>query len=292
MTFSILLTRLQPARLSTPNKAQFGTYLMSKRTAIGDEHLTEQELRAQLDLDLLPKHVAIIMDGNGRWAETRGLPRIAGHQEGLKSVREITTLCRELGIAALTIYAFSLENWSRPSVEINALMRLLERYLQAERDTLLENGIRFQSVGRLDLLPSSAADWVRQTEQATAHLDKMVLTVALSYGGRAEIAQAARQLAQDCQAGVITPTDIDERLMESYLSTRGLPDPDLLIRTSGEARISNFLLWQVAYTELYFPPTLWPDFRRRNLLLAFLEYQRRERRFGRIPSALTPQSSL
>ena len=247
---------------------------------------------AHLDLDMLPKHVAVIMDGNGRWAEARGLPRIAGHREGLKSVREITTLSRELGIQVLTIYAFSQENWKRPSLEINALMGLLEHYLQAERETLLENEIQFRAIGRVDQLPAAASEWVRRTEQDTAHLDKMVLAVALSYGGRAEITDAARALAEDCCANRIQPSAIDERLVESYLSTQGLPNPDLLIRTSGEARVSNFLLWQLAYTELYFTPTLWPDFRRRDLLLALAEYQRRERRFGRVPSTVSPQYEL
>ncbi len=265
---------------------------MGKGVITGHDQPSEPDLMAQLDLDMLPKHVAVIMDGNGRWAEARGLPRIAGHREGLKSVREITTLSRELGIQVLTIYAFSQENWKRPSLEINALMGLLEQYLQAERDTLLENEIQFRAIGRVDQLPAAASEWVRRTEQDTAHLGKMVLAVALSYGGRAEITDAARALAEDCRANRIQPNEIDERLVESYLSTQGLPAPDLLIRTSGEARISNFLLWQLAYTELYFTPTLWPDFRRRDLLLALVEYQRRERRFGRVPSTVSPQCEL
>lgn len=265
---------------------------MAKGTAISHERLSESDLLALLDPDLLPRHVAVIMDGNGRWAEARGLPRIAGHHEGVKSVRETTTLCRELGIRALTIYAFSLENWKRPSFEINALMQLLEHYLQAERETLIEQGIRFQSLGRVDLLPRSAAEWVRTLERDTADSDKMVLNVALSYSGRSEIIDAARKLAADCKAGRIEPEEIDEGVFERYLLTSGLPDPDLLIRTSGETRISNFLLWQLAYTELYFTPTLWPDFRRREGLLALLEYQRRERRFGRVPSTVTPRGGL
>ncbi len=265
---------------------------MTMDEAINHDHLSEEDLLSQLDSDVLPKHVAVIMDGNGRWAESRGLPRIAGHREGLNSVRELTTLCRELGIGALTIYAFSLENWKRPALEINALMQLLQLYLQAERETLLDKGIRFRAIGQVDLLPEPAAEWVRRTQRDTAHLDKMVLSVALSYSGRAEIAQAARNLAHDSQAGVVDPHHIDEQLFESYLWTRKLPDPDLLIRTSGETRISNFLLWQLAYTELYFTPTLWPEFRRRDALLAFLEYQRRERRFGRVPSAVSPESGV
>ncbi len=197
-----------------------------------------------------------------------------------------------MGIEALTIYAFSLENWNRPGPEIDALMGLLVHYLQAERDNMIEKGIRFRSIGRTDLLPSAAVEWVRATERETAHLDKMVLTVALSYGGRSEIVDAVRNVARDCKAERVQVDDIDERLFEDYLSTQGLPDPDLLIRTSGETRISNFLLWQLAYTELYFTPTLWPDFRRRDVLLALLEYQRRERRFGRVAGAASPQSRL
>ncbi len=266
---------------------------MSKSTTPSSiEHLTEAELLALLDLDLLPRHVAIIMDGNGRWAELRGLPRMAGHTEGIKSVREIITLCRDLGIGALTIYAFSQENWRRPIPEINALMLLLEHYLQNEMDALIEKGARFRAIGRVDTLPPSALAWVRKVEQSTAHLDKLMLTVALSYGGRSEIVDAVRRLARDSKDGTVDPDTIDETLLEGYLSTRGLPDPDLLIRTSGEARISNFLLWQLAYTEMYFTPTLWPDFRRREALLAFVEFQRRERRFGQVPDSGFSQGTL
>jgi undecaprenyl diphosphate synthase len=251
------------------------------------DHLSEPELTAKLEPDLLPKHVAVIMDGNGRWAEVRGLPRIAGHREGINSVREMITQCLELGIQALTIYAFSQENWNRPSHEISALMALLEHYLSTERASLIEQRVRFRTIGRLELLPQSAQHWVRTTEKETAEGDKMVLTVALSYGGRAELVDAVRKLLSDAQDGTIQPERIiDEALMEQYLYTHPLPDPDLLIRTSGETRISNFLLWQLAYTELYFTPTLWPDFRRREFLLALLEYQRRERRFGRVLSTV------
>ena len=267
---------------------------MAKGIAIRHDHeqLSNSDLVAHLDPDLLPRHVAVIMDGNGRWAAARGLPRIAGHREGVKSVREMTTLCRELGIGVLTIYAFSLENWKRPAVEIRALMQLLEHYLRAERDELMEKGIRFQSIGRVDLLPPAAAEWVRIVERDTAHLQSMVLNVALSYSGRAEIVDAARKLASACRAGELEPDAIDEPTVERSLLTHGVPDPDLLIRTSGETRISNFLLWQLAYTELYFTPTLWPDFRRREALLALLEYQRRERRFGRVSDAVSRQGGL
>lgn len=251
------------------------------------DHLSEPELTAKLEPDLLPKHVAVIMDGNGRWAELRGLPRIAGHREGINSVKEMINQCLELGIQALTIYAFSQENWNRPTQEISALMGLLEHYLSTERASLIEQRVRFRTIGRLELLPQSAQHWVRTTEKETAHLDKMVLTVALSYGGRAEIVDAVRTLLHDAREGTIQPDRVDEELIQRYLYTHPLPDPDLLIRTSGETRISNFLLWQLAYTELYFTPTLWPDFRRREFLLALLEYQRRERRFGRVLSTVS-----
>lgn len=250
------------------------------------DHLSESELAAQLESELLPKHVAVIMDGNGRWAELRGLPRIAGHREGINSVREMISQCLKLGIRVLTIYAFSQENWNRPAQEINALMGLLEYYLSTERASLIEQGVRFQAIGRMELLPPSAQHWVRTTEQETTHLDKMVLNVALSYGGRAEIVDAVRALLSDIRTGSIEAEQIDQALFQQYLYTYPLPDPDLLIRTSGETRISNFLLWQLAYTELCFTPTLWPDFRRREFLLALLEYQKRERRFGRVLSSI------
>ncbi|HEY5626770.1 MAG TPA: isoprenyl transferase [Nitrospira sp.] len=260
---------------------------MEIRPSSSFEQLTDSELAASLDPDLLPKHLAIIMDGNGRWAEARSLPRIAGHREGIKSVRDMITICLELGIRALTIYAFSQENWNRPTTEINALMGLLEHYLSTERNKLIEQGVRFRTIGRTESLPTSALQWVRAAEQETAHLDRLHLTVALSYGGRSEIVDAVRSLVHDARDGKIQPDDIDEATVQQYLSTHDLPDPDLLIRTSGETRISNFLLWQLAYTELYFTPTLWPDFRRRELLLALLEFQRRERRFGRVFSSLS-----
>jgi undecaprenyl diphosphate synthase len=251
------------------------------------EHLSDDELTAKVESDLLPKHVAVIMDGNGRWAELRGLPRIAGHHEGINSVRTMITHCRDLGIQALTIYAFSKENWNRPALEISALMGLLEYFLSTERDNLIRQEVRFRTIGWLKSLPPAAQHCARTMEEETAHCDKMTLTVALSYGGRAEIVEAVRGLLKDAGSGTIQPEQIDEALFQQYLSTNPLPDPDLLIRTSGETRISNFLLWQLAYTELYFTPTLWPDFRRREFLLALLEYQRRERRFGRVLSTVS-----
>ncbi len=251
------------------------------------EHISDSDLLSKLDPDLLPKHLAVIMDGNGRWAELQGLPRIAGHQEGIKSVRDLISLSLELGIKVLTIYAFSQENWKRPAPEIRALMGLLEHYLSTERASLVEQGVRFRAIGRVDSLPASALRWVRATEQETARLKKMTLAVALSYGGRAELVDAARHLAQRVKDGSLEPDRIDETSLQQALYTHDLPDPDLLVRTSGETRISNFLLWQLAYTELYFTPTLWPDFRRREALVALLEYQRRERRFGRVLSTVS-----
>lgn len=267
-------------------------YRMRKGTVTDIEQLSEAELTGLLDLDQLPRHVAIIMDGNGRWAELRGLPRIAGHREGIASVREVVTVCRELGITALTIYAFSQENWNRPESEISMLMKLLEDFLKRELLALREQQIKFRPIGRLGMLPTPVLEWVRRVEEETAHLDKMVLAVALSYGGRAEIVDATKQILLDAQRGKVSADMLDEAGFERYLYTHGLPEPDLLIRTSGEARISNFLLWQIAYTEMYFTKTLWPDFRRRETLLALLDYQKRERRFGRVSGAVYPQSGL
>jgi undecaprenyl diphosphate synthase len=265
---------------------------MMKATETSVAHLSEDELLALLDPELLPRHIAIIMDGNGRWAELRNLPRVAGHTEGIKSVRAVIDLCRDLGIGNLTIYAFSQENWKRPVVETNALMMLLEQYLQNEMNALIEKGVRFNAIGDVQNLPASALNWVRKVERETSHLDRLTLTVALSYGGRSEIIEAVRRLALDCRNGDLEPEAIDETVISRYLSTNGLPDPDLLIRTSGEARISNFLLWQLAYTEMYFTATLWPDFRRREALIALVDYQRRERRFGQLPDSATRSSAL
>jgi len=241
----------------------------------------EAELLSRLRNGHLPKHLAIIMDGNGRWAERQGLPRIAGHRAGIQSVREAVTLCRELGIQALTMYAFSTENWQRPHGEVSMLMRLLEEYLQRELETMISHGIRFRTIGRIDRLPASVVDWIRKVEEKTASNKEMTLIIALSYSGRMEMLDAVQRLLKDYDRRLITPEDLTEELFSSYLATDGLPDPDLLIRTSGEMRISNFLLWQSAYTELYFTKTLWPDFRRADLLLALWDYHQRERRFGR-----------
>ena len=230
--------------------------------------------------DKLPKHVAIIMDGNGRWAKKRSFDRIRGHQEGIESARAVVKCCRELGIQVLTLYAFSLENWSRPAIEIKALMELLKRYLKSELSELIKNNIRLKVIGDTYILPEDVWKMVSEAVQKTAANKGMILNIALSYSGRNEIVQAVRKISRDLQDGKITSDQISEDTFEQYLFTAGLPDPDLLIRTSGEYRISNFLLWQIAYTELYVTDVLWPDFRKDNLILALLDFQKRERRFG------------
>ena len=234
----------------------------------------------KLDPRKLPKHVAIIMDGNGRWAKARSLNRIRGHEAGAESVREIVRTNRELGIAFLTLYAFSEENWKRPKYEIQALMTLLKRFLKSELQEMLENGIRFQAIGRIHKLPRDVQKALQKTAEKTAMNEDMVLTLALSYGGRQEICDTVQALGRKIEAGELTSQEITEELLSKTLYTSGMPDPDLLIRTSGEFRISNFLLWQLAYTEIYNTPTHWPDFRKEAFIKALEDYQKRERRFG------------
>jgi undecaprenyl diphosphate synthase len=233
-----------------------------------------------LDLQKLPKHVAIIMDGNGRWAKERGMNRIRGHEKGAESVRAIVRATREIGIPWLTLYAFSEENWRRPKVEVEALMVLLKRFLRSELQEMLDHGIRFQAIGRLHKLPKDVQRTLRETAERTASNRNMVLTLALSYGGRQEVTDAVRKMVQRVEAGEIRSSDISEDLLSEYLYTANMPDPDLLIRTSGECRVSNFLLWQIAYAEIYMTPTYWPDFRKPEYVAALIEYQKRERRFG------------
>ncbi len=235
---------------------------------------------ALLDHRRLPRHVAIIMDGNGRWAKRRGLRRVKGHITGAESVRVVVRLARRLGIEYLTLYTFSEENWQRPASEIRALMSLLLRYLRQELPEMQENQIALRALGDLKKLPENVFRELRRTEEATREGARMTLCLALSYGGRSEIVQAARSLAAEVQAGRLKPEDIDPETFAGRLFTAGIPDPDLLIRTSGEYRLSNFLLWQSAYTELYFTETLWPDFREEEFIKALLEYQNRDRRFG------------
>jgi undecaprenyl diphosphate synthase len=236
---------------------------------------TIADLRAQLDAKSLPKHVAIIMDGNGRWAVRRGMPRVMGHKRGAETVRNVVEQCRELGVGVLTLYAFSDENWGRPRQEVSFLMNMLGGYLRAEIATMKKNDIRFRTIGRIDRLPGTARKWIDKAMAETAGNAGMVLNLALSYGGRGEILEAVRRIAASGDAD-----DVTEEQFAARLDTAGLPDPDLIIRTSGEKRISNFLLWQSAYAEFYFTDVLWPDFDEKELLAAFLDYQRRQRRFG------------
>lgn len=238
-----------------------------------------------------PEHVAVIMDGNGRWAERRGLIRIRGHQAGVDSVRETVTACAELGLQSLTLYAFSRENWKRPSLEVKGLMQLLRVFLRRERKTLLDNGVRLAAIGRLADLPQRAQDAIALTEAATAHGDGMLLRLALSYGGRTEIADALRAALLDARAGRLTPEAVDEETLRRYLYDPATPDPDLVIRTAGEMRLSNFLLWQASYAELYVTDVCWPDFRREHLMAAFAAYAGRRRKFGGLPGDKGPAVS-
>ena len=234
----------------------------------------------QVNPEKLPRHVAIIMDGNGRWAKKKGLSRIIGHQNGVKSVREVVKTTRELGIEWLTLYAFSEENWKRSKYEIKALMDLLKRYLNSELKEMLENGIRLSCIGQIDKLPLDVQKTLWQTIEKTAHNKEMTLTLALSYGGRQEIIWAIKNMLKDVERGLLNVKQITGERFANYLFTANTPDPDLLIRTSGEYRISNFLLWQIAYTEIFITPALWPDFGKERYLEAIIDYQKRERRFG------------
>ena len=236
----------------------------------------------------LPRHVAIIMDGNGRWATERGLPRTAGHEAGADSVREVVRACRSLGIRYLTLYSFSTENWSRPEEEVEALMILLARYLQEERDEMMGNGIRLQGIGEIERLPPHVRTLLREVSRYTEGNDQLTLTLALSYGSRAEIVDAVRRIAGEVHAGTLAPGAIDADVISRHLYTAGTPDPDLLVRTSGELRLSNFLLWQVAYAEIYVTDVMWPDFRRPHLEVALAAYAGRQRRFGRTGAQVLP----
>ena len=240
----------------------------------------EEALARQVAFDRLPSHVAVIMDGNGRWAAQRHLPRVEGHRAGIESVRAVVEGSARLGIQVLTLYAFSVENWKRPAMEVSTLMMLLKRYLRLELNTLLKNNIRFKVVGRAEELPRDVQGELRDAEAKTASNGGMLFNIALNYGGRAEIVEATKRMVSDGVAAA----DIDETKFGSYLYTAGQPDPDLMIRTSGEMRVSNYLLWQIAYAEIYVTDTLWPDFRRRHLIDAVLAYQKRERRYGGIPT--------
>jgi len=231
-----------------------------------------------------PEHIAVIMDGNGRWAKGRGMLRVFGHKEGIGSVREITTECAKMGVKSLTLYAFSVENWKRPRQEVAFLMELLEQFLVEERPTLMDNGVRLRAIGRIDDLPAGPLARLRETEQLTANNDGMLLRLALSYGARAELADALKRFARDVAAGVVRESEIDEETLRRYLYDPNTPDPDLLIRTSGELRVSNFLLWQISYSEIYVAKECWPEFRKPQLLAALEDYAKRVRKFGGLVS--------
>jgi undecaprenyl diphosphate synthase len=233
----------------------------------------------------VPRHVAVIMDGNGRWAKRQGWKRIRGHEAGVEAVRDVVEAAAEWGIEHLTLYSFSVENWQRPKAEVTALMALLRRFLVAERPTLLDNGVRLRGLGRAQDLPTETAAVLRETEALTAAGDRMTLHLALSYGGRQELVDAARALVEEAAAGRIGPEAVDEAALAARLYDPAMPDPDLVVRTAGEQRLSNFLLWQASYAEFHFTEVLWPEFRREHLLAALRDYHRRERRFGRVPGA-------
>jgi len=244
--------------------------------------LPDPSLIDQIDLKRLPRHIAIIMDGNGRWAKKKMLPRVEGHRRGVKTVDKIVTLCAEMHIEALTLYSFSDENWNRPRSEIDALMKILDRYLNNELERMKRENIRFNTIGRIHELPHSIQELIRHAEDYTRSNDGLILTLALSYGGRQEIVDAVKKIAQQVKEGSLPIEDIDFPVLESSLYTHDLPELDLLIRTSGEKRISNFLLYQMAYTELHYTQVLWPKFTEYDLLKAIIDFQSRERRFGLI----------
>jgi undecaprenyl diphosphate synthase len=239
-------------------------------------------LKDKINSTNLPEHIAIIMDGNGRWAKKQGEQRIFGHHNAVKAVREATEGAAELGIKFLTLYAFSTENWGRPQHEVNALMELLVDTINSEIKTLMDNNVRLKSIGNINGLPLACQQNLRQTENATAANSGLTLVLALNYSGRWEIVDAVKKIALEAQQGRLKPDDIDEKLIAGYLNTSFMPDPELLIRTSGEMRVSNYLLWQIAYTEFFITETLWPDFTREDLYQAIIAYQARERRFGKV----------
>lgn len=245
------------------------------------------DLRSKINLDKLPKHIAIIMDGNGRWAKKHGRPRVFGHRNGVKAVRETTEAAAELGVENITLYAFSTENWNRPKIEVNALMALLVETIRSEVATLNKNNIRLKAIGDLKKLPSRSYKALMEGIESTKDNTRMTLVLALNYSAKWEIMKAVKSIASKIENKQLITANIDEKTFEDELSTSGIPDPELLIRTSGEARISNFLLWQIAYSELYFTPILWPEFRKDHLYEAIIDFQNRERRFGKTSEQLT-----
>lgn len=244
-------------------------------------------IKDKIDLSKLPKHIAIIMDGNGRWAKNRNMPRVFGHKNGVTSVREVSEACAELGVECLTLYAFSAENWGRPTLEVNALMALLVETVKKELSTLNKNNIKLTAIGDLSKLPSKTYNTLMQGINNTKDNTRMTLNLALNYSARNEMIRATQRIAEQVQSGKLDVAAITHATIQDQLDTKNLPDPELLIRTSGEQRISNFLLWQIAYSELYFTETYWPDFRREDLYAAIHDYQLRERRFGKISEQVT-----
>jgi undecaprenyl diphosphate synthase len=245
------------------------------------------DLKDSILTQFLPKHIAIIMDGNGRWAKQKGMLRAFGHENGTKSVKQTVEACAELGVENLTLYAFSTENWNRPKLEVQTLMKLLVSSLKKEIDTLQKNNIKLSAIGNLSLLPKKVYGELSEVIQVTKENSRMTLTLALSYGSREEIVNTVKEISNKVKNNIISPENIDESIINEHLYTRNLPDVDLLIRTSGEQRISNFLLWQIAYAELYFTNILWPDFTKQHLYEAIIEYQKRERRFGKTSEQLS-----
>jgi undecaprenyl diphosphate synthase len=241
-------------------------------------------MKTRLSPDKIPQHVAIIMDGNGRWARKRGLPRVAGHQAGVRTVKEIVRAAGELGIPVLTLYAFSNENWKRPKEEIDVLMQLLDRFIDAEIGTLDREGVQLRTIGRIEALPPRTLAKIREAERRTSGNKKLILNIALNYGARTEILDAVSRILTEARQGAWTNGSLTEQAFSEHLYTAGLPDPDLLIRTSGEMRLSNFLLWQLSYAEIYITKKFWPDFKKADLAEALREYAKRERRFGDIGS--------
>ncbi|GAB4011844.1 isoprenyl transferase [Spirosoma sp. KCTC 42546] len=243
-------------------------------------------MKEHIDSSNLPQHIAVIMDGNGRWAKRQGAARVFGHRNAIKAVREVTEGCAELGVKYLTLYAFSTENWNRPKFEVDALMTLLVHTIRGEIKTLMDNNVRLATIGHVDSLPTDCQRELTEAMRETSQNTGLTLILALSYSGRWDIVEAARKLATDVRDGNLNPDQIDDTVFSQYLSTGGIPDPELMIRTSGEMRISNFMLWQLAYAELYMPDVLWPDFRKAHLYEAIVNYQQRERRFGKISEQL------
>lgn len=259
----------------------------------GPQKATGQDARVQAKLQSdgeIPRHIAIIMDGNGRWAKQKGMPRIAGHQEGVESVRDAVEACGQLGVQYLTLYAFSTENWKRPQEEVSLLMRLLLKALKDETDRLHTNNVRIQAIGEISSLPQEVQDELAEDIEKTKANTGLTLILALSYSGRWDITRAVKQILHDVRSGELKKEDVDESSVERYLSTSGIPDPDLLIRTSGEIRISNFLLWQLAYSEIHITPRYWPAFRRVDLYEGIRDYQKRERRFGMVSEQLSSKT--